>query len=108
MSEEIKPCIYCGEDAHIVQVNLPMGAGLRYYLECWNPDCMAEGPVAIDKSGALEKWNDRSEVERLHERLKVLSDKYIRMKEIALQLFEAASSNLSQDYYLEIRKELFK
>jgi hypothetical protein len=71
MSEEIKPCPLCGDDAHLASVNL---------IQCNNWDC-ALGHVQI----TVDKWNHRPQVESLTRQLDEA-----RKREAAMRQYFAA------------------
>jgi hypothetical protein len=60
MSDKIKPCPFCGGEAHLVQTGLPD----RYRIECsWNALCFAHKTLVeyLDRDVAIEQWNKRAQ-----------------------------------------------
>ena len=51
MSEQIKPCLFCGGDAE------PGNTGV-WWVQCCNPGCSAEGPARRTKAEAIAAWNE--------------------------------------------------
>ena len=54
MSEEIKPCPFCGSDTEVFFYEIGYA-----YIECLNDECMAMGPDGNTKEEAIQKWNQR-------------------------------------------------
>ena len=52
MSEEIKPCPFCGNSEDLV-----IRGRVLSYIYCWN--CGAESGLADSKDEAIEAWNQR-------------------------------------------------
>lgn len=66
MSEELKPCVFCGHDeARVIVVDEVTDAGCEeatvplYAASC--PYCGARGPMALSEDEAVEAWNRRAE-----------------------------------------------
>ena len=57
MSEELKPCPFCGGEAEIAW--RVISSVMWYFGICQNVDCQCEGPIDLGESGAIEKWNTR-------------------------------------------------
>ena len=53
MSEELKPCPFCGSEAMIQHTRK------WYFAVCCNPDCETTGLCDLGVSGATEVWNIR-------------------------------------------------
>lgn len=58
MGEELRPCPFCGGEAH--HNNWPIQ---KWYVECMNPDCWIEGKSFDTPEAAAEWWNTRHEPE---------------------------------------------
>lgn len=66
MNPELNPCPFCGS------TSLYLGAYVAecvnaddvfwYHVECENPNCRADGPWDLGKSGAIKKWNERAAI----------------------------------------------
>lgn len=52
MTEEIKPCPFCGSE-----VTETRQRNAFYYVTCWN--CRAESNLQLTKTSAIEIWNRR-------------------------------------------------
>ena len=66
MSEELKPCPFCGGEARLIHLN-----DVNKYVEC--VDCNAESALYDRRIQAIEAWNNRpieDEKDREIERLK--------------------------------------
>lgn len=66
MSEELRPCGFCGHDeARVIAVDEVTDAGCEeatvplYAASC--PYCGARGPMALSEDEALAAWNRRAE-----------------------------------------------
>ncbi len=66
MSEELRPCAFCGHDeARVIVVDEVTDAGCEdatvplYAASC--PYCGASGPMALSEGEAVEAWNRRAE-----------------------------------------------
>lgn len=57
MSEELKPCPFCGSDDLLVVSCAPLG----WQVEC--ADCYATGPAMGSQAETREAWNRRAETE---------------------------------------------
>ncbi len=56
MSEELKPCPFCGAKA-----DMQNDFGVEYWVQCTNLDCGAtDGTVHIDPNSAAQRWNRRA------------------------------------------------
>jgi hypothetical protein len=95
VSDELKPCQWCGSAARIVQmahmerdeqvdalaraIGLPLTAyrGAPANVECTNLDCQASGPFLASAEQAITAWNTRptdarlAEAERLLRKLRI-------------------------------------
>lgn len=61
MSEENKPCPFCGgKNNKIDKLEKSIGVYL-YWVECRNTTCASSGPTGYTPEEAWEKWNDRKE-----------------------------------------------
>jgi Lar family restriction alleviation protein len=58
MSDELKPCPFCGKSASIKVNHSVGGMGGEGWL-VWCDTCGAEGTWDLGKSGAIESWNTR-------------------------------------------------
>ena len=60
MTEELKPCPFCG-GTNVTMARIPTWDTRSWrYVSCRNSDCQAEGPADLRESGAIEKWNTRA------------------------------------------------
>lgn len=113
MSEELKPCPFCGENVWTIYA----GCGEDHSVVCEN--CEAESPIAKSAEDAVKEWNTRpaedalkAEVERLRAELEELAGYVHRFRETLAdvakmaidveqeQIFEKCRDAL-QDVYLE-------
>ena len=56
MSEALKPCPFCGKSTAGTATELE---GDGFSVECFNIDCIVEGPYDDTREGAIAKWNKR-------------------------------------------------
>ena len=56
MSNELKPCPFCGGEARLVE---PMGL-MSWCVDCPNPSCQVMGRMSGDKGKAIAAWNRRA------------------------------------------------
>lgn len=62
MSEELKPCPFCGGEAKVIKI--PRG-DRKYVAICENDLCMASvGNFSCTREDAVRKWNRRVTDER--------------------------------------------
>ncbi len=54
MSEEIKPCPFCGGKAEMI-----LHSNWYGYIECCNDECLACGPMGDTEKEAIQNWNQR-------------------------------------------------
>ena len=59
MSDELKPCPFCGSKNLEVR-EIPF---VGHTVRCWNGKCMASGPVRDDQHEAIRAWNDKLDEE---------------------------------------------
>lgn len=76
MSEELKPCPFCGSHATIRQ-NFH-----GFYVECDNIDCRAVGSWDLGASGAIEKWNTRPLEDALRARVAELEAELLAARKV--------------------------
>lgn len=60
MSEELKPCPFCGGEAEIRPVTMPDG-NVRQYVSCLNDSCGAASGLFGMDCYAVDAWNRRAE-----------------------------------------------
>ena len=56
MTEELKPCPFCGNDDVTVRW-FPYNSA--YYVQCNQLRCYSKGPDRLNKQEAVEAWNRR-------------------------------------------------
>ena len=61
MTDELKPCPFCGgQVTGLRRTDTNTSTVSSYYVTvCKNRRCQADGPWAPDVSGAIAKWNKR-------------------------------------------------
>jgi Lar family restriction alleviation protein len=66
MDNELRQCPFCGSHNVALWKNYParMQGSTGYSVICGNVICRAEGPWDLGESGAIAKWNVRSEIQR--------------------------------------------
>ena len=57
MSEELKPCPFCGS---IPRLTSGGAEDPRKFVECTNLFCYAEGPRKVTRLEAITTWNSRA------------------------------------------------
>lgn len=62
MSEELKPCPFCGSDAKVNYENPRYPTKWKYQAECGNYECRATGAYGASDYEASESWNTRTAV----------------------------------------------
>lgn len=65
MTEELKPCPFCGGGVEIAW--RVISSVMWYFGICQNRDCQCEGPIDLGESGAIEKWNTRAPLDKTAE-----------------------------------------
>lgn len=55
MSEELKPCPFCGE----TETDIARHESRRWSIQCHATDCICEGPHRATKREAVAAWNQR-------------------------------------------------
>ena len=68
MSEQHKPCPFCG-NSELMVIRMKEWC----YVSCTNTQCGADGPVDLGESGAWEKWDTRPCEDHLQTRVDSLS-----------------------------------
>lgn len=63
MTDELKPCPFCGGVIEWADIVDPEGYGKWHYVHC--PKCGVDGPPDLGESGAIEQWNTRPGEARL-------------------------------------------
>lgn len=63
MSEELKPCPFCGSFAQLVS------EGKWHWVQCSNPNCYTIPWLDLGISGAIEVWNTRPIEDSLQEQV---------------------------------------
>ena len=63
MSEELKPCPFCGS-AHVAIVAEDRGNLVARWWYGYCHDCHACGPEDLGRSGATESWNTRAPLDK--------------------------------------------
>ena len=60
MSEELKPCPFCGgEDIYLKEVDLDFAFSTYYHVRCLTCNCNLDSIQNTSKSKAIEAWNRR-------------------------------------------------
>lgn len=54
MSDNIKPCPFCGAEAECIE------AMNEAWCRCLSRHCLASGPARAFRSNAIAKWNERA------------------------------------------------
>lgn len=80
MTEELKPCPFCGSTA-VVLVNVAAG---EYLASCNTLECGATGSMGHSHAQAVELWNTRFAVSDILERLEawLLAERHERSAEV--------------------------
>lgn len=75
MSNELKPCPFCGSEADLFTLAKSM-----YTVDCTNTDCLAGSGIGHTEEEAVELWNrravDTDELEKIADRLASQPDCY--------------------------------
>lgn len=59
MSEELKPCPFCGGEGNVIERINPMSKW-RWSVDCTTTTCGMSGPVEANKADAIAAWNTRT------------------------------------------------
>ncbi len=61
MPDELKPCPFCGGEAHMAEVNV--NGRMQYWIECMMVNCKAHPELDQNESpqAAIDAWNNRTE-----------------------------------------------
>ena len=76
--DTLNPCPFCGGTNLYIEGGVFNANGDKgYYVGCKDINCTAEGPWDLGKSGAVEKWNDRTDNKTISA-YACLIDEYLR------------------------------
>ena len=75
MSEELKPCPFCGENAE-----LRGGEGVASWIICNNKKCRATQGLELSGENAVKMWNRRPAEDALEKEVERLKAEVKRMK----------------------------
>lgn len=74
---ELKCCPFCGGEARLYGNSKPIGARLKHYqvAVCTNDDCGCRTSPCETVEDAIYKWNTRTPMANIVEKLEVLKEK---------------------------------
>ena len=84
MSDELKPCPFCGSDAEIVAA-IESGADVPF-VTCKNPDCGAATPCFHYPNYAVNAWNNGPRTPNDLARVTAERDRLKRLVESAIEI----------------------
>ena len=94
MSEELKPCPFCGKKASIQDCSY-YGSAPAWSAMCDNPTCFAYTEAFKTKKEAFERWNNRPAEEALQKRIAELEAERDRLRKALQGLMQAVDGCLT-------------
>lgn len=94
MSEELKPCPFCGKKASIQDCSY-YGSAPAWSAMCDNPTCFAYTEAFKTKKEAIERWNNRPAEEALQKRIAELEAERDRLRKALQGLMQAVDGCLT-------------
>lgn len=103
MSEELKPCPFCGKKASIQDCSY-YGSAPAWSAMCDNPTCFAYTEAFKTKKEAIERWNNRPAEEALQKRIAELEAERDRLRKALQGLMQAVDGCLTPSEVLLWKK----
>lgn len=97
MSEELKPCPFCGKKASIQDCSY-YGSAPAWSAMCDNPTCFAYTEAFKTKKEAIERWNNRPAEEALQKRIAELEAERDRLREALKEVLNCEVVTDTGDY----------